>query len=367
MRVQNTSSTFTTAAGETAAAPGTRESTTDPVQGYSPAGQLLHLMMGYWVSQAIHAMAQLGVADHLRRTPQTIDTLAARVGAHSDSLYRVLRALASIGVVAEPLPRQFALTAMSALLRTDAPGNLCDFAKMQGDGWHWDSWREIVASVRGGRPGVELAHGAAHCFALLAQHPASAATFNAAMGGFAANAHAAVVDAYDFSAFRRIVDIGGGQGMLIAALLPVANNADATLFDQPDVIDSARPLWTTHPLAARTTLVAGDFFLAVPAAADCYLLASILHDWNDVDATRILARIAQAMAPDGRVIVIEMIVPTNDDDHPSKWVDLEMMLITGGRERTEAEYQTLFLAAGLTITRVTATAATVSIIEARRC
>jgi hypothetical protein len=349
----------------------------DPIQGYSPAGQLLHLITGYWVSQAIYAAAELGIADHLGRKGRSVDDLARATNSHAPSLYRLLRALASVGVFSESAPREFALTPMGALLGSDMPGNLRAFSQLQGDSWHWRAWGAIATSIRTGKPAVatgpvdKLSSGSAagsprSCFDYLARHAGSAAIFNAAMTGYSARVHAAVAESYDFSKARLIVDIGGGEGALLASILAEHPHLRGILFDRSDVVSGAQDIFAQYAVTERCTSRVGDFFEEVPAGADCYLLCSVLHDWDDDRAAAILGRVASRLTAGARVLIVENVIPPGNEAHPGKLIDLEMLLVTGGRERTEAEFRELANAAGLDIVRIAPTAVSVSIIEARR-
>ena len=334
----------------------------DPVQGFSPAGQLLHLISSYWVAQAIYAAAELGIADLLGKKGRSVDELARLTHSHGPSLYRVLRALASAGIFSEVAPGSFAQTPMGALLRSDMPGNLAAFSRFQGDAWHWQAWGAITESVRTGKSAMALVHDQPNCFEYLAKHERSAALFNGAMSGYAAQVHAAVVDAYDFSAAGLIVDVGGGQGTLLAAILDEAPRARGLLMDRAEVITGAAAV--LERVAGRCQTQAGDFFQEVPAGGDVYLLSSVLHDWNDRDAITILRHVRDAMNSSGRVLIVEHVVPGGNEPHPGKFIDLEMMLVTGGRERTAEEYESLLTSAGLSLTQIIPTAVSASIIEA---
>jgi hypothetical protein len=339
----------------------------DPAQGFSPAGQLLHLITGYWVSQAICAAAELGIADRLGRKGRSVDELAQATDCHAPSLYRLLRALASVGIFKESAPREFALSPMGALLKSGMPGNLRDFARLQGDAWHWRSWGAIGRSVRTGETVVAPESSQPqNCFDYLTAHPECEALFNAAMSGYSAQVSDAVAEAYDFGAARIIADIGGGRGELLASILAQHEDARGVLFDRPSVVDGASELLAQHAVADRCRVVAGDFFEHVPAGADCYILSAILHDWDDEPAAAILRRIAACMSADVRLLIVENVIPSDNAAHPGKFIDLEMLLITGGRERTEAEFDVLLRTADLAIERILPTALTVSVIEARR-
>lgn len=342
----------------------------DPVQGFSPAGQLLHLITGYWISQAISVAAELGLADLLGKRGRPVDALAHEAGANADALYRLLRALAAAGVFAEVAPREFALTPMGALLKRDMPGNLRDFARLQADGWHWRAWGTLADSVRSGRPARfdPDSAGAAteNCFDYLARHRESAAIFNAAMTGYTAQVHAAVSEAYDFSATRVLMDVGGGQGTLLAAVLGDYPRLRGLLFDRESVVAAAGAVFAQHGVADRAQAIGGDFFDALPRGADTALLCAVIHDWDDAPAAAILHRVAEALPAGGCILIVENVIPEDNEAHPGKLIDLEMLLLTGGRERTHREFEALLERVGLRIGRVLPTAVSVSIIEAFR-
>lgn len=337
----------------------------DPIQGFSPAGRLLELMSGHWVAQAIHVAAELGLADLVGRNGCSIAELAQKCGADEASLFRLMRALASIGVFSESRPRVFVATPMSALLRDEIPGNLRAFARFQGADWHWRSWGDLLASVKSGRPAISHALGAADCFEHLARDAEAARVFDAAMSGYALQVHAAVVDAFAFDDASLIVDVGGGTGGLLAEILSREPSARAILFDLPQVVAAAPDLLAQYGVASRCERRGGDFFTDLPGGGDVYLLSSVLHDWSDEQAVRILNRVARAMAPGARVLVIENLIPEGNGTHPGKLIDLEMMAITTGRERDMAGFDALFSAAGLMFVRVVPTAVSAVIIEAR--
>lgn len=341
----------------------------DPVQGFSPAGQLLTLITGYWISQAIHVAAELGIADLLGKRGRPIQDLARATGSNPDALYRLMRALAASGVFAEAAPREFVLTPMGALLKRDMPGNLRDFSRFQGDGWHWNSWGGLGESVKNGRPAQLLAGAGgnqrANCFEYLASQPESAAIFNAAMTGYTAQVHAAVAESYDFSDARMVMDVGGGHGALLAVLLDQYPALRGVLFDRESVVMGSRQTFAEFGVSDRVELVGGDFFAALPRGADNTLLCAVIHDWDDERAAAILRNVVTAMPADGSVLIVENVIPEGNEAHPGKLIDLEMLLMTGGRERTHREFEVLLGIAGLQIERVLPTAVSISIIEAR--
>lgn len=341
----------------------------DPVQGFSPAGHLLTLITSYWISQAIYVAAELGIADLLGKRGRPVAELAHATNSNPDALYRLLRSLSAAGVFAEAAPREFVLTPMGALLKRDMPGNLRDFSRFQGDGWHWRSWGALGESVKNGRP-AQLLSGAdgdpsANCFDYLASQPQSAAIFNAAMTGYTAQVHAAVAESYDFSDARMVMDVGGGQGALLALLLDQYPALRGLLFDRESVVMGARQTLADFGVVDRVELIGGDFFTALPRGVDVTLLCAVIHDWDDERAAAILRNVVEAMSPDGCVLVVENVIPEGNEAHPGKLIDLEMLLMTGGRERTRREFEVLLGVAGLRIERVLPTAVSISIIEAR--
>jgi O-methyltransferase/methyltransferase family protein len=323
---------------------------------------LLQMMTGYWVSQALHVAAKLGIADLLTDGPVDCEDLAAATDTHAPSLQRVLRALASVGVFTEVSPGSFALTPLAELLRTETPGSMRALAIMYAEE-QYRAWGELLHSVRTGEMAFDHQFGMGY-FEYLAQHPEADRVFNAAMTGWTHQLVGAVVDTYDFSSFRTVVDVGGGYGALLAAIL--RNNPDTRgiLFEQPHVIASAAEQLMATGVADRCTLVGGDFFAAVPAGGDAYVLSQILHDWDDERCVAILGQCRRVMPDHGTLLVVELVLPPGDEPFLGKWLDLHMLVLLGGRERTAAEYETLFLAAGFELARVVPTSPGPSVVEA---
>jgi hypothetical protein len=329
-----------------------------------PPIQMLHLIVGKWVSQAVYAVATLGVADQLAAGPKPPDALAKAVGAHAPSLHRVLRALASIGVFTEDAEGRFALTPLGETLRSDVPGSMRAFARFLGMPPAWDSWREILHSVKTGENGFEHVHGQTG-FEYFSTHPEEAALFDAAMVGFSQAAIPTLLASYDFAQFGTIVDVAGGRGHVLAAILQAHPRARGILFDMPHVVEGAKRHLAAEGVADRCEVVAGDFFRGVPAGADAYLLKHIIHDWDDPRCEAILGGCRQAIAKTGKLLVIEMVIPPGNQPFFGKLLDLEMLVLTpGGKERTEAEYRALFRRAGFELARVVPTQSPVSVLEA---
>ena len=335
----------------------------EPVVADAHAGQqLLGKMIGGWVTQAVHVAAELGIPDLLARGPQTAEELAEQADAHGEALYRVLRALASVGIFDEDADRRFSLTPLSNCLRTDKRNSLRAFGMMMGAEFY-DAWGELLYSVRTGKPGFDKRFGAPF-FEYMTEHPDRHAIYDAAMMVHGIAETEPMLDAYDFSVFGSVVDVGGGHGRMLAAIVERYPGVEGILFDLPPVADRARAVLSESDASGRCRAVGGDFFRSVPSA-DAYVLRHILHDWDDAEAVAILRICGRAMNPGGRVLVVETVIPPLTQPCFGKWLDL-MMLIVGGRERTAEQYRRLFSQAGLALGRIVPTTHEVSIVEAVR-
>jgi hypothetical protein len=327
------------------------------------AKQVLRQMVGgSWVAQAIHVAAELGIADALADRPRTARELAQRVGADGDALYRLLRALASVDIFEEDAEGRFSLTPLGEPLRADIPDSQRAFAIMMGAEFY-QSWGHLLHSVRTGREAWSEALGKP-CFQYLTEHPDRGAIYDAAMNGVHGSETEPMLDAYDFSPFETVVDLGGGNGLMLAEILERYPAAEGILFELPSVTDRARAVLSARGLSDRCRIVGGDFFQSIPRA-DAYLLRHVLHDWQDEQATAILRHCRNAMNPQGRILAIETVIPPLNEPCFGKWLDL-MMLLVNGRERTEDQYRRLFSRAGLRIDRIVPTAHEISIIEGVR-
>jgi hypothetical protein len=322
------------------------------------------MVTGCWISQALYVAAKLGIADLLQEGPQSCTRLAEATQTHVETLYRVLRALASVGVFVEDEAGRFRLTPLAEPLRTDAPGSLRAFAIMLGEPEHWRAWEGMLHSVRTGQPAFDQVFGIP-LFQYFPAHPEAARIFDDAMTSRSAQENTAIIAAYDFTAAHTVVDVGGGQGSLLASILDVYPNVGGVLFDLPHVLAPARTRIEHAGQAARWVFVAGDFFAAVPAGGDLYLLKKVIHDWDDERAQQILMNCHTAMAGTGRLLLIEPVIPPGNAPSFNKLLDLLMLVWNaGGRERTEREHQSLLASAGFRLSRVIPTSAGVSIIEA---
>jgi hypothetical protein len=327
-----------------------------------PPGQVLfQLTSGYWISQAIYVAAKLGIADLLGDGSRACEELARDTGTDARSLYRVMRALASVGVFTERDGGHFALTPPAELLRTGEPGSMRALAIMLGEE-SYRAWGELLYSVKAGEPAFERVFGKPR-WEYLAQHPAAADVFNEAMTGLFGRVHAAVVKAYDFSRFHRVIDVGGGNGFLLALILRANPGTTGVLLETPAVVPDARKHLEAAGLAQRCRVVAGDFFESVPEGCDAHLLAHVMQSFDDDRCARILASCRRAIARNGTVLLVEPVIAPGNEPSPAKLLDLHMLVVTGGRQRTEAEYGALLASAGFRLERVVPTDSGESVIE----
>ena len=330
----------------------------------SPSRQLDRMITGYWISQAIYAAAKFSIADHLKDGPRSVEELAEATSTNADALYRLLRALASVGIFAEVESRQFELTPLAEPLQSDVAGSKRALALMSGDE-QFRAWAEIDYSIQTGGTAFEKVFGKP-IFDYLGDHPDKARIFDAAMVGIHGRESNAMLDAYDFSGFGIVADIGGGNGSQMIDLLNKHTEMKGILFDLPHVIERAKDRIESAGLSDRCELVEGSFFEAVPQGADAYMMRHIIHDWDDDQLQTILGNCHKAMSSDSKLLVVESVIPLGNDPFGGKFLDLVMLLIPGGKERTEDEYRTLFGRAGFELTRVVPTGTEVSIIEGKR-
>ncbi len=328
----------------------------------SPPQRLLRLITGYWITQLIHVAARLEIADRLAAAPRACDELAAECGVRAGELHRVLRALAAEGLFTEVAPRTFAVTPLGELLQRNRPGSLHARAIVSG-AKDYAAWGALLHSVRTGQPAFDHVHGEDH-FTWLTRHPDMAAAFHETMTQLAAQYYGAVVEAFDFGRFRCVADIGGGQGQLLALILAKHPRLQGILFDAPHVIAGAGGPLRAAGVASRCELIGGDFFGHVPPGGDAYVMSHILHDWDDESAARLLQAARRGMAAGARLLIVEKIIPAGDGGGFAKLMDIHMLVLTGGRERTEAEFRALLARGGFRLERVTPTASFMNVIEA---
>lgn len=332
----------------------------------SPPDIMRNLTIGHWVARLVHVAAKLKLADLLKGGPRTAEDLATAAGVQAPALYRVLRALASVGVFAETTGRRFKLTPLAATLQTGVPASMRGFALMINENWMWDAWEELLHGVKTGGVPFHQAHGVA-AFEYLEKHPEDLEVFGQAMTSISATDNPAIAAASKFSGNQTLVDVGGGHGSLLAAILKANPKLRGVLFDQPSVIARAEKDQhvTAKGIAERCTLESGSFFEAVPKGGDAYIMKSVLHDWNDEECVKILANCRAAMNQKGKVLVVDHVIPPGNDPGWGKLVDIQMLII-GGRERTKKEFAAMFAAARLKLTRVVPTKCPLSIVEGVR-
>jgi hypothetical protein len=326
---------------------------------------LMGIARGYQRSQALAVAAELGIADLLRDGPRRIDDLAAATGTDDRALYRLLRALASIGVFHENDERCFSLTAMGELLRRDHPHSIDPTVRMFCADYQWRSWSELGYSVRTGQNAAMHALGM-DVWEHRRQHPDASVVFDAAMRTMAESYAAGILGAYDFGRHQLIADIGGGTGTLLAAILRAHPAVRGILAEQAHVLVNAPPVLEAAYVADRVTLVECDFFTAVPRGADAYLLLRVLHDWSDEDAVRILIRIREAMEPPARLLIVDGVVGPPNGDPLTKFLDVLMLVSAGGRERTAAEWKSMLADAGFRVEEIVSAGPGRSVIDAVR-
>lgn len=327
-----------------------------------PPVALSQLVTGCFASQSIYVAAKLGIADLLKDGAKSCDDLAQSTGAHSRSLYRLMRVLASVGVFAEIADNRFTLTPVGELLRTDLPGSLHAVAVLFGEEFY-RACGNLYYSVMTGKTAFDHIYKMGY-FQYLSQDAEAGETFNQAMTQLTTQVHSAVVSAYDFSGINRIVDVGGGHGLLIASILKANPHMTGVLFELPFAIERAQGLLEAEGVAERCKVVVGNFFKSeVPKGGDAYLLKSVIHDWDDERALAILKNCYEAIAKNGKLLLIEHVVPTGNEPSVAKINDLVMLVMTGGYERTALEYQRLFEGAGFKLTNIIPTPSEFSVIE----
>lgn len=331
-------------------------------QTQAPA-QMLQIVTNFWTTRAVYVIAKLGVADLLKSGPKSAQELAESTGTHAPSLYRLLRALATTGMLASQKDGRFGLTPLSELLVTDAQGSMRWFVVSELGQEHYPAWGNLMHSIQTGEIAFDN-HFGVDIWKYFQQNPDDAAVFYDSMSVMTAVVNEQITARYDFSRFNKIVDIGGGHGGLITSILRANPQAFGVLFDAQQVISGARHTIEVAGLADRCAAMAGDFFKSVPAGGDLYIMKWIIHDWDDERAIRILRNIRTQIPQDGRVIIVDSVVPEGDEPDFSKFFDLNMLVMTGGKERTAREFDQLLAAAGFRFLRVIPTETPTSMVEA---
>ena len=328
-----------------------------------PPVAVMQMLNGMLVSRCVVLAAELGIADQLREGPRSTAALATATGCDPAALYRVLRTLVGVGMFAERPDGEFQNTPLSDLLRSDSEGSVRALARWLGHPLHWRVVGDLDYSVRTGRPSVNKDQPDKPPFVVLSQDASAQAAFNDAMTGHSMAAGAAILAAYDFSGFRRIVDVGGGHGSLSIMIASAAPAASVVVFDLPHVVEGAKQNIAAAGLGARMSTAGGSFLEEVPGPADLLVLKHILHLVDDAAAARILGHCRAALEPGGTILVSELLVSPGPEGMPARTMDLEMLLGTGGRERTEAEFAQLCASVGLTLVRVIATRTPLRLLE----
>ncbi len=328
-----------------------------------PHAQIIQMGTASLVSAIVYAAAKLGIADHLATGAKSAAELAGPTGTHAPSLHRFLRSLAGFGIVTEQADQRFALTPLGEALQTGAPGSARASVLTLAGPMFWNSLAEFIYSLETGKPSFEKAFGMP-VFEYLAQNPEAASAFSETMVGFHGQEPPAVAKAYDFSGIKTLVDVGGATGNMLATILSAHSGVHGVLFDLPHVVREAPAFLEARGVGDRVTIEGGSFFESVPSGGDAYLLSHIIHDWSEEQCLTILSKCREAMPPAGKLLLVEFVLPPGDAPHPGKVLDMVMLTMPGGQERTGAEYDELLRKAGFCLTRVIPTESPASIVEA---
>jgi len=322
---------------------------------------ILQIINGTYVAGAIACLAQLGIPDLVEAGPKAAEELAPQVNANPQALYRLMRATASVGVLAEGADGKFSETPMSAVLRRNGSPSLRALAIMGGREWHGRGWAHLEHCVRTGKQALDRIYGTP-IFEFFEKHAEEAQIFNDAMTALSTIDSPAVAESYSFDQIHSIVDVGGGHGLLLATILARHPQMKGTLYDVPRVVEGAKdgPL---KPLMERCTVASGDMFSSVPAGADAYIMKHIIHDWPDDLCLKILKACRKSVNAGGKLLVVDWVIQPGNDFSPGKFLDLQMLIFPGGCERSEKQFRDLFAAAGWQLTRIVPTAAGESIVE----
>lgn len=331
-----------------------------------PVVELWQMATGSFLTQAIYVAARLHIADHLADGPMTVEELAKVSGSNAQSLYRLMRMLASVGIFTEIRDGQFQLTQLSQPMRSNVPSSIAEGLRLLGRPFYWDSWGSLEHSVRTGEAAFENIHGMPF-FDYLSGNPEDSAAFYAWMARISINSTPALVGGHNYSQYNTIMDVGGGGGALITGILSANPEVQGIYFDLPHVAEIARERVQTAGVEARCRIVSGDFFESIPAGADAFIMKTIISDWGDEPARAILKNCAAAMSGASKLLIMEAVVPHGNAAHPSKIMDINKLIFNyGGKERTEEQYAELLESSGLRVVRSLHTETPLSIIEAVR-
>jgi hypothetical protein len=317
---------------------------------------------GKTYTHVISVVAKLCIADLLADGPKSVEELSIATETHAPSLYRVLRVLDRMGIFSEESPGIFSLTKSSEFLKTDTPFSVKDWAILNGSEWHSRSWMELLYSVRTGKPSFWNIYGMKG-FKYFQMNQEDNEVLTNAMTFFSKGQARRIVNSYDFSNFRTIVDVGGGHGYLLSLILKNNPSMQGILYDLPEVVDGARKTIEKEKLVNRCKIVGGDFFQSVPKGADAYIMKYIIHDWSDDNARIILQHCRESIAPDGKLLVVDKVISLKSGLNDEIMGDIEMMILGEGRERTESEFQELFTSTGFKLTKIIPTDLPLFIIE----
>jgi hypothetical protein len=341
----------------------TTATTAATAEGQTPPAHvgMFQLLNGVFVVGALSCLARLGIPDLVEHGPKSADELATQIGADPRSLYRLMRATASVGVLSEGADGKFSETPLSAVLRSHANPSLRTFAIIHGRDWHGLGWSHLDYCVRTGKQALDKIYGEP-IFQFFEQRPEEAQLFNQCMSELSMIDSPAVADAYSFGEIHSIVDVGGGHGLLLATILARNAHLKGTLYDVAHVVAGAKdgPL---KPMMDRCTVASGDMFSSVPAGADAYIMKHIIHDWPDEVCIKILKACRKEVNSGGKLLVVDNVIQPGNDFAPGKFLDLQMLIFPGGCERTEKQFRELFAAAGWKLSRVIPTAVSESIVE----
>ena len=329
-----------------------------------PPAAVLRLVTGMWAAKAVATAASLRIPDVLAQGPKTAQEVAQAVGADPSAVYRLMRGVASIGIL-DAQGDRFSLTPLGEILRSDVPGSMRSALVAEMAPGHWLPWGLLEDAVRTGKPAAQKALGM-DVWTYYEKNAEEGFLFAEAMSGLSTLAIYAVLGVYSFAGARKVVDVGGSHGAFLAAVLQRETTARGVLFDRPEVIEGAGAALEGAGVSSRVERVAGDFFHGAPSGGDVYLLKHVLHDWSDDECVTILRHVREAMATDARVVVVEMLIGAGGPPSPAPLVDLNMLVLLGGKERTADEFGALFARAGLALTSVTPTPSPFGVIEGRR-
>jgi len=323
---------------------------------------LFQMLTGAWVTKSLAVVTELRVPDLLKNGPQNVSQLALASGTQEEYLYRVLRMLAGVGAFTELPNRSFALTPITEMLVEGAPHGMRNMVLALAFGEHWNAWTKLIDVVRHGGIAIDLAEGC-DIWEYFRQHPDRATIFDAAMTDFTMQSNATITQCFEFGQYKRVCDVGGGHGALVVSILEAHPGVEGMVFDQEYVAEGARKLFAEKRLSGRATAIGGSFFESIAEGADIYTAKNIIHDWDDEKSLTILKNIRKVIPASGRLLLLELMVgPANIPD-PGKFMDVNMMAMTGGRERTAEQFSVLFEASGFTLGRVIPTQSPVFIVE----